>query len=118
MHAVFFRLKRSYQAPLRQLNKWLEVHGLTCARFDLLLFPGVGPGNMQSKLVKAAGVCPSVVSRRLKALEELRLVRRFKPDGDKRQRWVVLTDLGYEVFGRAHGDYWLGQRVDLAMETA
>jgi DNA-binding MarR family transcriptional regulator len=118
MHAIQYRLKRSYWSGLKTLNALLEEFSLTSARFDLLTLVGTQYGQLQSLLWKGLGVSRSVVCRILQKLEKLGWVKRWKPAEDKRQRWVRLTQLGREVFTRAREDYPLAQKVELAWDSA
>jgi DNA-binding MarR family transcriptional regulator len=96
MHAVFFGCKRAYYATLRVTRRTLTKMGLTAARFDLLyaLHSNGRRGALQRDLRHTLGVCPSVVSRMLKALETLGYVSRERPPTDTRQRRVTLTNEG------------------------
>src|SRR5262245_48217147 len=118
MHAIQYRVKRSYWSSLKWFNELLEEFSLTCARFDLLTLVGFGKGVLQSNLWKALGVSRPVVSRILGALEKMAWIRRWKPVEDKRQRCVQLTALGREMFGRAVSDYPLGEDVEIAWDSA
>ena len=108
MNAHFFCSKRAYHAVLRITRKPLQSFGLTAARYDLLhvLFGNVGRKStgytvLQSELRKRLGVCKSVVSRMLRSLERLALVRRSPYEGDTRQRRVTLTKKGLECIREA-----------------
>ena len=96
MHAIFFGVKRAFQASLRLTRRGLAALGLTAARFDMLfMLRGLsGPGILQRELRLGLGVSAPVVSRMLKALEALGLVSRELCLQDRRQRWVKLTALG------------------------
>ena len=96
VNAVFFGLKRAYYATLGLSRRTLRKMGLTAARFDLLyaLYRAGRWSLLQSELWRTLGVCPSVVSRMLKSLEELGYVMRTRPRGDARQREVTLTKTG------------------------
>jgi DNA-binding MarR family transcriptional regulator len=118
MHAIQYRLKRSYWSALKTLNALLEEFSLTGARFDLLTLARRPYGQLQSVLWKQLGVSRSVVCRILQKLEKLGWVRRWKPDEDRRQRMVQLTKLGREVFERARDDHPLNQKVELAWDSA
>lgn len=101
MHAIQYRLKRSYWSALKTLNALLEEFSLTAARFDLFTLARAPYGRLQSDLWKELGVSRSVVCRILQKVEKLGWVVRWKPDEDRRQRMVRLTKLGREVFARA-----------------
>jgi DNA-binding MarR family transcriptional regulator len=83
--------------------------GLTAARFDLLYQlqsrerdVSVPYATLQSALRRSLGVCSSVVSRMLTSLEALGLVtRRRLPQGDSRQRLVMLTATGRQRIATA-----------------
>jgi DNA-binding MarR family transcriptional regulator len=100
MHALFFGTKRAFHATLRILRKPMKTFGLTPARFDLL-FILTGSGSdlhyvYQSTLRKELGVTAPTVSRMVKSLQALGLVRSERHPGDRRQRIVQLTKAGLE----------------------
>jgi DNA-binding MarR family transcriptional regulator len=117
MHALFFRLKRAYQAPLKMFNRRLRAVSLTCARYDLLHALRSRVGRLQSELWRTLGVTRPVVSRMLKALEAMKLVRRRVAE-DKRQRFVELTPRGRALLDSGTLGYWFGEDVEIAMDTA
>jgi DNA-binding MarR family transcriptional regulator len=86
MHPVFFELKRAYYATLGLTRRTLRKMGLTAARMDMLFVihkKGRYP-TQRSALWRTLGVCPSVVSRMLKRLEEMGYVRRDVVTNDTR----------------------------------
>ena len=91
MNAIFFGLKRSYQAPLKMFNRLLAADGMTCARFDLMHAVRTAWGISQKRLRQVLGVSGATVSRMLRSLEGLGLIRREPFPGDGRQRYVRLT---------------------------
>lgn len=117
MHAMQYRIKRSYWSSVKTFNALLEEFSLTCARFDLLTLVGLQNGRLQSLLWKALGCSRSVVCRILQKLEKLGWIRRWRPPEDKRQRWVQLTALGREVFGAAASDVPLAQTVEVIWDS-
>jgi DNA-binding MarR family transcriptional regulator len=98
MHAIFFGTKRAFHATLRIVRKPLKAYGLTSARFDLLwiLEGASGERALQSTLRKMLGVTAPTVSRMVKSLEALGLVRTERARIDRRQRYVELTKAGLE----------------------
>jgi DNA-binding MarR family transcriptional regulator len=96
MHPVFFGLKRAYYATLGLTRRTLRKMGLTAARMDMLhvIHKKGRYATQQSQLWRALGVCPSVVSRMLKRLEEIGYVRRDVVIDDTRCRKVTLTTQG------------------------
>jgi DNA-binding MarR family transcriptional regulator len=117
MHALFFRLKRAYQAPLNTFNRRLRSVSLTCARYDLLHALKSRLGRLQSELWRTLGVTRPVVCRMLKALEAMKLVRRRVAE-DRRQRFVELTPRGRALLDSGTLGYWIGEDVEIAMDTA
>jgi DNA-binding MarR family transcriptional regulator len=114
MNAIFFASKRVFHGALRVTRQPLQsvAPGLTSARFDMMyaLTTEVrGPDKFggrelrQSDLWKTLGVTPTVVSRMLRSLEALGWVtrRRCSP-GDKRQRYVTLTEAGLTCIRTAY----------------
>jgi DNA-binding MarR family transcriptional regulator len=119
MHAVVFGLKRAFHSTLRLTRKTLGKIGLTAARFDLLfaLHSRGKPGALQSELRRTLGVCASVVSRMLKALELLGYVKRERDRADARQRLVTLTNRGRGRIQRGIRQFISWGYVQLALES-
>jgi DNA-binding MarR family transcriptional regulator len=119
MHSVFFGLKRAYHSTLRLTRKTLGKMGLTAARFDLLFaLHSSGKGGVrQSQLRRTLGVCASVISRMLKALELLGYVKREREMGDTRQRRVTLTNKGRGRIERGIRQFISWGYVQLALES-
>ncbi len=97
-------MKRAFHGFLRIARKPLAAVGLTPARFDMMcaILGDVHPDSdasgeiFQRELRDELGVSAPVVSRMVRALERLGLVRRERLDGDRRLWVVVLTDSGLE----------------------
>jgi DNA-binding MarR family transcriptional regulator len=119
MHAVTFGLKRAFHSTLRLTRKTLGKMGLTAARFDLLfaLHSRGKWGARQTELRRTLGVCPSVVSRMLKALELLGYIKRERSRGDMRQWWVTLTNKGRGRIQRGIRQFISWGYVQLALES-
>jgi DNA-binding MarR family transcriptional regulator len=105
MIAHFFGTKRAFHAILRITRKPFASFGLTAARYDMLyaIFGGMPRGSdplhsplPQSELTHWLGVHKSVVSRMLRSLEQIGLVRRERSGGDRREREVWLTHAGVD----------------------
>ena len=104
MNAHFFGTKRAFHAILRVTRKPLASFGLTAARYDMLYaIYGCVPKpdsnrsgclTSQRELPRKLGVHKSVVSRMLRSLERLGLVKRRRGYGDRRGNWVELTVAG------------------------
>ncbi len=104
MNALFFGSKRAFHGILRVTRKPLKSLGLTAARFDMMyaLVYSVGcrtsrgAVGKQSDLRRVLGVTAPVVSRMLRSLEALGLVtrRRATCNGDRRQRYITVTEKG------------------------
>jgi DNA-binding MarR family transcriptional regulator len=97
MHDSLFASKRAYQSVLYRIAwKLTEPFGLTPARLDLLYVLRSRQPLCQRELDLALGVTPVVVSRMVKALEELGFVVRTTCAEDRRKKMVRLTDEGME----------------------
>ena len=100
MNAVAFGAKRAFHGFLRVTRKPLASVGLTAARFDMLyvLFSPAAADCRRSitqrELRAALGVCASVVSRMVRALEKLGLVTRRRSPYDGRHIDLSLTPRG------------------------
>ena len=102
VNAITFGTKRAFHGFLRVTRKPLLGMGLTAARFDLLsVLVHSRPsryamaGVRQSHIRRALGVTAPVVTRMLRALEGLGLVKRWREIvWDRRQIRVALTEAG------------------------
>ena len=127
MNAITFATKRAFHAFLRITRKPLLgcAPGLTAARFDLMYVLWTGQGLesfwngtvLQSDVRRALGVSAPVVSRMLRALEQLGWVRRGPAQTDRRQREVTLTEAGVACIRGAHQALRraVGKLVDVAI---
>ena len=127
MNAITFATKRAFHAFLRITRKPLLgcAPGLTAARFDLMYVLWTGQGLesfwngtvLQSDVRRALGVSAPVVSRMLRALEQLGWVRRGRAQTDRRQREVTLTEAGVACIRGAHQALRraVGKLVDVAI---
>jgi DNA-binding MarR family transcriptional regulator len=110
MNSIYFGAKRVFHGFLRITRRPFQSNGITAARFDLMMVlrkthPDEGYERQlvwQSELWRKLGVTPSVVCRMVRALEALGLIRRRAPDGDRRQREVLLTDKGLKCLRKAY----------------
>lgn len=98
MHAIFFGLKRAHHRAIygvsRALLRATETK-LTPARFDLLdVVLRHGGIVAQWKLIELLGVSGATISRMLKSLEKLKLVKRGRWESDARYLIVELTREG------------------------
>ncbi|MDP9149898.1 MAG: MarR family winged helix-turn-helix transcriptional regulator [Myxococcota bacterium] len=102
MNAIFFGAKRAFQASLRIMRPWFSRLGLTAARFDMLTAIWRHPcGVFQRELRKMLGVTAPTISRMLRSLEDLGLIRRERGMRDRRLRHIALTDAGLALIVRA-----------------
>jgi DNA-binding MarR family transcriptional regulator len=109
MNAIAFGTKRAFHGFLRVTRKALASVGLTAARFDMMcaLFGSDQRGRSecyaisQSDLRDKLGVCASVTSRMVRALEALGWVKRARCTVDRRQFRVALTDTGWKCICKA-----------------
>lgn len=116
MHAIFFGLKRAFHASLRIPQRITRRHRLTPARFDMLYLVDRSELHApQAGLRAALGVSRATVSRMLRSLEELGMIRRRRSI-DHRTRDVYLTDYGRTMFRRAARELWGTGLVDLLVE--
>lgn len=110
MNAIFFGAKRAFHGALRITRQPLARMGLTAARFDMLTAIWRRPfGVRQASLRRALGVSAPTVSRMLRSLEELGLVKRDRALEDRRQLYVTLTAAGRTSIRRATRSFvWSG----------
>ena len=110
VNAITFGTKRAFHGFVRVTRKQLAEMGLTAARFDLLSVLVISrrgelcpPGVRQSQIRRMLGVTAPVVTRMVRALEELGLVKRWREhDGDRRQVRVWFTEAGERCILKAH----------------
>lgn len=109
MDAIFFGLKRAFHGTLRVGTELTKDFGLTPARFDLLFvlkqwrdqYPPTFALSQRGLRV-GLGVSAPTVSRMLRSLEKLRLVRRGpRKHHYKTSRPVMLTERGRALIRRA-----------------
>ena len=102
MHAMMFGLKRGYYGALRYARRVMKGFGVgvTPARFDLLYALRQQGWHLQSELRRILGVAGPTVSRMLKSLEGLGLVKREVAPHDGREKVVSFTDAGEKAFDR------------------
>jgi DNA-binding MarR family transcriptional regulator len=106
MHPLFFGVKRVHWLLVGIQKFWLEEEcetDVTPARYDLLrVIDAYGGSCARWRVVKVLGVSGPVVSRMVKALEELGLVKRKREPHDRRYVCIELTAKGREEvhFGR------------------
>jgi DNA-binding MarR family transcriptional regulator len=119
MNAIFFGCKRAFHGCLRITRPWLAALGLTAARFDMLTAIGRFPlGPFQRDLRRMLGVTAPTISRMLRSLEELGLVRRRRSDADRRLLHVTLTQSGLDRLRRATAAFIGSGAAQLAVDCA
>jgi DNA-binding MarR family transcriptional regulator len=106
MNSVFFGFKRAYFGTLRRTRRHLKRFALTAARYDVLALLERFGGMLQREVRVSLNVRAPTVSRMLKALEALGLIRRVRPP-DRRQRVVHLTILGRAKLRRIDSWCWV-----------
>ncbi len=129
MHALFFAMKRAHHATMRLTRPMLRKVGLTPARFDLLfaLFDedpgrrrrayGIRRNVPQAALTKILGVCRMTISRMVRSLEELGLLRRRPTRHGSRRLCIELTELGDAKVRRVHRQLMTRGQPDLALDS-
>ena len=97
MHSLSFALKRAHLRTVAMTRALALPFGLTPARFDLLYIvhrtmrrKGVGQGDLRRTL----GLAGATISKMLKRLETLGLVRRAPSTSDRRVKLVYTTREG------------------------
>jgi len=102
MHAAFFGIKRVHLRTLAVSRALLARVALTPARFDLMRIVELHTdGILQRNIQYLLGVSAPTVSRMLKALEKLGMIRRRRLASDRRCVDVHLTHVGRNVVGVA-----------------
>jgi DNA-binding MarR family transcriptional regulator len=91
-------MKRAYWRSHVMLAPVARRHGLTPSRFDMLLSIAQSPGRiiLNKDLVEIVGATAGVVSRMVRALEELGLVACERRENRRRSFFVAITAKGVE----------------------
>ena len=99
MDDILFGAKRAYWGSFRFAARKLREFGITSARINLLRVIHATPMQKVSQryVCHRLGVARSVVSRMLRALEELGLVERAERPFDRRTRMCRLTPEGRKL---------------------
>jgi DNA-binding MarR family transcriptional regulator len=118
MNSIFFGLKRAHHGVLRVTRRALAHAGLTAARFDLMYVVHERDGIQQRLLRRALGVSAPTVTRMLGSLEELGLLRRVPSTIDRRQRLVLLTEVGRRCIRKAISRLVRSGAAQLAVDSA
>jgi len=99
MHFLAFQFKRAHYTALRVSRPIAAKFGLTPARFDMLYAIRYERRQSQAQVARVLGVSGVTVSRMLRKLEELGLVRRHTNQwSDRRTKSPRLTRLGRRRF--------------------
>lgn len=94
MHFLAFAFKRAHYASLRASRGYAARFGLTPARFDMLYAVKECRWRCQAWIARTLGLSNVTVSRMLRVLEALGLVRRERLARDTRKITVFLTRKG------------------------
>ena len=102
MHFMSFALKRAHLRALALVRPWLGGSPITPARYDLLHVVYENPVRAvtQRALTRFVGLSSATVSRTLKRLEQLGVVRRVRSSVDRRAKVVRFTQEGLREFRR------------------
>jgi DNA-binding MarR family transcriptional regulator len=120
MHATFFATKRAFHGILRMTRRPLACFGLTPARFDMLyvMYARMDHRCLQSAIRRALGVTAATVSKMLRSLQALGLVKRQRWSLDGRERMVELTQPGLRLMQAAHDELVASGAAELALDCA
>jgi DNA-binding MarR family transcriptional regulator len=123
MNAVFFGLKRAHHSVLGLGRGTLKKVGLTAARFDLL-FALTENGRRrlgwkrQSAVRRILGVTRPTVSRMVRSLELLGIVKRRRCRYDRRQLQIAFTPRGWFRFRFTYRHLTRSGWAQLAVDSA
>ncbi len=126
MHPLSFQIKRAHHRIVAFGRHVLRKLALTPARFDLLYIvykrwtfqKRLYDAPAQTDLCRILGVTAATISRMVRSLEELGIVRRFGSPVDRRTKQVALTDEGLQLFREAFDHVFAKSAVDLAYQRA
>lgn len=105
MHPMFFGIKRVHLRTLAVSRTLLAEFLLTPARFDLMRVVELhSDGIVQRNIQYLLGVSAPTVSRMLKALELLGMIRRKRREADRRCVDVHITEVGRYFVGLARDE--------------
>jgi DNA-binding MarR family transcriptional regulator len=98
MHFLAFAFKRAHYTSLRLGRKYASPFALTPARFDMLYAIRFQQNQSQASIARLLGVAGVTVSRMLRKLEALGLIRRATwLRLDRRKKLVSITALGKKL---------------------
>ncbi len=122
MHFMAFALKRAHLSSLNLVRPWLARarSPITPARHDLLYALHQTPSHRahQTHLRRALGLAASTVSRALRRLEQLGIIRRDAHARDRRRKVISFTEYGLREFLHALDHIFGDHHLDLAYEGA
>ncbi len=126
MHPLQFQLKRAHHRLIAFGKRVLRKFALTPARFDLLYIvykrwtfqKRLYDAPAQTDLCRVLGVTAATVSRMVRSLEDLGIVRRFRNPVDRRTKQVTLTEEGLQLFREASDHVFETPIVDVAHQRA
>ncbi len=95
------------QLLMRQLDRDLNVHGLTGRDYEILVELSEAPDNRlrMTELADATSQSRSRLSHQIARMESRGLVRRDTCEGDKRGTFAVLTGPGMDTIRRVAPDH-------------
>src|SRR5438105_4721085 len=120
MHFMMFAFKRAHLRSLALVRPWLAPSPITPARYDILrlLHEHPNPNFTQRTLARAVGLSGATISRMLKRLEALGLVKRMRAARDGRAKISRLTESGIREFRRVLYGVLCPGHLHLAFEGA
>ena len=98
-------VNKSSKIVLKHLNQEFMRKGynLTWEQFDVLIHLSFSGGQQQQQLVEKLSKDKTTVTRLIKSIEELDLVKRVANKDDKREKVVYLTKSGEKIMKKLTG---------------
>lgn len=103
-HNTGFLLRLAWLQVHQSLEQNGQPHGLTAAEYTILHVIAQTPGVRQGHLAQALYIKPAAMTRVIRNFEDLELVERHVPDGDRRTVRLTIKPKGQQSLDqeRAH----------------
>jgi DNA-binding MarR family transcriptional regulator len=99
--ATWVRLAHAYYRIVRRLERALDEHSLSLAKFEVLAnlhyFPGIGQNELARQLLVTKGNVCGLIDR----LTDSHLVERQTAPSDRRANRLFLTDRGRQLIAKS-----------------
>lgn len=94
-------LRKTSRAITQFYDRMLEPSGLAITQFSLLVGLSVSKSPTITRLAKEMIIDRTTLTRNLSILQNRGLIKIIEKDGDKRLKYVVVTNKGKEILSKA-----------------